>query len=143
MKKRSKSKLKKDLWAIFTLYIKNRDNWTCVTCGRYGKGRGMGGGHYIAKGACGNEYYFHEQNVHAQCTDCNLRLEGNRPAYRQFILDRYGKEVLDELETKYSRPSPDYPFEEKIEYYKCLVKEQEKKASNSIESLLHDVYESV
>jgi hypothetical protein len=80
------STLKKKLWKIFAVYIKIRDKWTCVTCGKYDTGYGMGAGHYIAKAACGAEYYFHEKNVHAQCTDCNLRKEGNRPEYRKFIL---------------------------------------------------------
>jgi hypothetical protein len=112
---------KKLLWEVFTKYIKMRDNWTCVTCGKQAKGYGMGGGHYIAKGACGAEYYFHERNVHAQCTDCNLRLEGNRPAYREFIIKKYGDETLLDLENNYWKPCKDYPYEEKYRYYTSLV----------------------
>jgi hypothetical protein len=97
------SSLKKQLWKLFAVYIKNRDNWTCVTCGKRAEGQAMNAGHYIAKGACTLEYYFDERNVHAQCVTCNLKLEGNRPAYRLFILERYGQDVLSELETKYSR----------------------------------------
>lgn len=93
-----------------------------MTCGKYATGHGMGGGHYIAKAACGNDYYFHEQNVNAQCTNCNLRLEGNRPAYRQFILEEYGEEVLNDIETNYHKPCPEYPFEEKIKEYKRKLK---------------------
>lgn len=33
-KKPSISKLKKKLWAEFSLYIRNRDKWTCFTCGK-------------------------------------------------------------------------------------------------------------
>lgn len=124
VKKKKKAKistLKKKLWAIFTLYIKMRDHWTCVTCGKFAKGYGMGGGHYIAKAACGAEYYFHEKNVHAQCTYCNLTLEGNRPAYREFILRTYGKKTLADLETNYHKPSPYFDYEAKIEHYTRLV----------------------
>lgn len=82
----------------------------------------MGGGHYIAKAACGAEYYFHEKNVHAQCTDCNLKLEGNRPVYGRRIREVYGEAVAHDLETNYHNPCPDYPYEEKIAYYKKLVR---------------------
>lgn len=115
------SKKKKLLWEVFTKYIKLRDNYTCVTCGQHSKGQGMGGGHYIAKGACGADYYFHEKNVHAQCTHCNLTLEGNRPAYRAFIIKKYGQEVLEDLENNYWRPNKEYPYEEKYRYYTELI----------------------
>lgn len=61
----------------------------------------MNAGHYIAKAACNIEYYFDDRNVNAQCAGCNLRLEGNRPAYREFIIRKYGQGVLAELETQY------------------------------------------
>lgn len=109
---------KKTLWKVFTAYIKARDNYTCVTCGKKVEKYEAQGGHYIAAGACGLDYYFSEKNVHCQCTNCNLRLEGNRPAYRQFILRKYGEETLNDIEMNYHRPSPNYPFLEKIEYYK-------------------------
>lgn len=85
----------------------------------------MGGGHYIAKGACGLDYYFSERNVHAQCTRCNLQLEGNRPAYRAIILRRYGRATLLDLETNYHKPCKwtREDFETKIAYYKAKVNE--------------------
>lgn len=118
MKKRSKSALKKLLWKHFATFVKNRDKWTCVTCGKQATGQGMNAGHYIAKAACGNEYYFSEKNVHAQCAYCNLALEGNRPKYREYILRTHGEAILHDLETNYRKPAPDYPFEAKIEEYK-------------------------
>lgn len=80
----------------------------------------MNAGHYIAKGACNAEYYFHEKNVHAQCAYCNLVLEGNRPAYRAFILRTYGEETLFDLENNYRGATKDYPYEEKINHYKIF-----------------------
>jgi hypothetical protein len=119
-KKKTVAQLKKLLWKHFTAYIKRRDKNICCTCGRLTEGQNSQGGHYIAKGACGLEYYFHEKNVHCQCSNCNLRLEGNRPAYRAFLLQKYGKEALDDLEQHYGR-SPDDSYTwllEKIEHYK-------------------------
>jgi hypothetical protein len=117
-RKKSVSKLKKVLWSIFTKYIKARDKNICVTCGKYVTSYEANGGHYIAKAACGADYYFHEKNVHCQCTYCNLTLEGNRPVYRQFILNTYGQEVLNDLETNYRKANPKYPYEQKIQEYK-------------------------
>lgn len=117
------SAYKKRLWKYFAAYIKKRDKNICVTCGKYAEGQAMSAGHYIAKAACGLEYYFHEQNVHAQCSTCNLKLEGNRPAYREFLLKKYGKEVLQDLETNYHKPHQGDSKEwllEKIEHYKNL-----------------------
>lgn len=123
MAKKTISSLKKLLWKHFTKYIKHRDKNVCCTCGRVFEGGAIGGGHYIAKGACSLEYYFSEQNVHAQCTNCNLKLEGNRPAYRAFLLQKYGKEILNELETRYNTPFKGDSYMwllEKIEYYKNI-----------------------
>jgi len=122
MKKRTKAQLKKALWKEFAIFIKNRDEWRCVTCGREGSGHGMNAGHYIPKAACGMEYYFSEQNVHAQCPGCNLFLSGNHPEYRKYIIRKYGEEVLEDIEKNFRIPCPDFPLEEKIEYYKNLNK---------------------
>jgi len=121
MPKKTVSALKKLLWKHFSIYIKRRDKNVCCTCGRVFLGGAIGGGHYIAKGASSLEYYFHERNVHAQCTNCNLKLEGNRPAYRAFLLQKYGQETLDDLETHYNRTFQGDAYTwllEKIEYYK-------------------------
>lgn len=114
---------KKKLWKVFTKFIKARDNNTCVTCGKKVEGYESQGGHYIAAGACGLDYYFSEKNVHCQCTRCNLTLEGNRPMYRKFIIRKYGYKVLKDLETNYHRPCPNYQFQEKIDEYKGKLDE--------------------
>lgn len=120
------SNLKMRLWRVFTLYIKARDKYKCFTCGKWAEGQGMGGGHYIAKAACNPEYYFHEKNVHAQCTHCNLQLEGNRPRYRERIIEKYGMETLIDLETNYNKSIvwsiPKY--QEMIQYYTKQLKEK-------------------
>lgn len=114
---------KKQLWKIFTIYIKNRDNWTCYTCGKQARGWGMSGGHFIPKSVGGLILYFHEDNVHAQCSYCNLQLEGNHYEYGL----RLGQEKVAELYalrnivTKWSESD----FIDKIKHYKEKVHEQE------------------
>lgn len=123
MAKKSIASLKKLLWKLFTAYIKRRDKNICCTCGKYVTGREAGGGHYVPKGACGLEYYFHEQNVHCQCSSCNCYLGGNHPAYRAFLLQRYGQETIDDVERNYRNPYKGDSYTwliDKIEYYKNL-----------------------
>lgn len=79
--KKSLPKLKKELWKVFSLYVRERDHWTCYTCGAIAFGPGMHGGHFIPKASGGLALYFHPDNVHAQCARCNLFLEGNHYEY--------------------------------------------------------------
>jgi len=123
-KKPTVSKLKKKLWKVFTLYIKNRDKWTCFTCGRQAKGAGMHSGHYIAKSVGGLALYFHEKNVNAQCYHCNIDLSGNSDVYIQKLIGKYGEEVIDEIRllrqeiTKWTIQD----YEEKILFYQDRLK---------------------
>ncbi len=87
------NKWKKEFDKVFAVYIKDRDKWTCFTCGKYATGLGMNNGHYIPRGACGLELYFSEDNCHAQCFECNLKLEGNRHVYKE----KLGEEVHNKL----------------------------------------------
>jgi len=120
MRKKTRSQLKKILWKHFSIYIRTRDNFTCVCCGRVGSGSGIHAGHYVTRAACGVDYFFSEKNVHAQCYNCN---NGNSIPYRKFLLRKYGEEVVKDLETNYHKPCIDYPFEEKIEEYQQKLKE--------------------
>lgn len=122
MKKKTTAKLKKDLWAVFTKYIKKRDRNICFTCGRFAEGYGMGGGHYKPKAACGAKYYFSEVNVNAQCTYCNLTLQGDQVNYRERLIRRYGIEAVKDIEDNFRKPCLDFPYEEKIKHYKELIK---------------------
>lgn len=119
-KKPTRGKLKKILWKHFSLFIRTRDKFTCVTCGRVGSGSGIHAGHYIVKASCGLDYYFSEQNTHAQCYRCNIHLSGNSVEYRKFMLRKYGEEILNDIEMNYHKPCIDYPFEQKIDHYKKL-----------------------
>lgn len=123
MKKKTTAKLKKELWAVFTKFIKTRDKYICFTCGKYDEKYGMGGGHYKPKGACGADYYFSEINVNAQCTYCNLTLQGNQVIYRQRLVQKYGEEAVLDIEKNFGRVNRYYPYEERIIYYKTKLSE--------------------
>lgn len=121
-------KWKKELDKIFALYIKERDRWTCFTCRRKATGQGMHNGHYIPRGACGLELYFHEENCRAQCAYCNHTLEGNRHEYRK----RLGEEIHNKLYRIYYTRNSALKYEKEdyaklVEYYQKQYDELKKK----------------
>ena len=100
LRKKGKSKvstLKRKLWSIFSKYIRERDKYTCFTCGKKATGSGMHAGHYIPKSVGGIALYFNEKNVHAQCYHCNINLSGNSDIYMQRLVAKYGEEVIEEI----------------------------------------------
>lgn len=111
---------KKKLWSIFTKYIKHRDKWQCFTCGKFVTGRNANGGHFISAAVCPPTLYFHEKNVHCQCVECNLRLEGNHYVYGV----KLGKRTVNLL----NNIKRDYTGEVwSVEDYKLKIKEYEGK----------------
>lgn len=113
------STLKKKLWTVFSLYIRQRDNFTCFTCGRIGEGGGMHAGHFIPKSVGGINLYFDEDNVHAQCYHCNINLGGNQYEY-SLRLGGKARELYEIKGVYHKWTVEDY--KKKIEYYKTKVK---------------------
>ena len=94
MKTKRKAKtLKKKAWKVFAKWIKERDKYICFTCGRKCEGSGAHAGHFIPKSVGGLTLYFHEENVHCQCYNCNINLGGNQYLYGV----KLGEEKVKEL----------------------------------------------
>jgi hypothetical protein len=125
-KSKSKSAYKKRLWKIFSRYIRLRDKATCITCGKRCELGEIHAGHYIPKSR-GMSIYFNEKNVHAQCARCNLYLRGDLSNYALKLIDKYGVEVLGELEAERNKIKrfSEGEFLQLIEYYTKKVKELE------------------
>lgn len=82
-------------WGMFSLYIKKRDGWTCITCGAIKKDKSMHAGHFVP--AVHQNTMFNERNVHAQCSRCNLWGNGEPHLYAIKLIEMYGIEEINSL----------------------------------------------
>ncbi len=123
-------KLKKDLWKQFSLFIRERDNYTCFTCGKVATGSGMHAGHFITGATCPASLYFDEANVHAQCYHCNINLSGNWVTYENKMIEKYGQKFVNKLKLNRTllmgEKLPREYYEEKIQHYKIQLQEMQK-----------------
>lgn len=100
-KKENKIDWKKRAVDAFQMYIRYRDNWTCVVCGKHidpnekGAKLLLQAGHYISRTK--TSLLLDEKNVNAQCRECNGRQywEGLDPRYTKYLINKYGADVLD------------------------------------------------
>lgn len=86
--------------------ILKREKDTCVCCGKSGIGwfhpkdnpYGLQVGHYVSRTVYALRWDL--RNVHPQCSGCNYQHNNDPVPYTRFMLDKYGKEILDELTFK-------------------------------------------
>lgn len=112
-KKRSLKSLKAEAWRVFALWIRRRDK-KCVTCG----GPNEQAGHFI-HGSLDIPL-----NVHSQCVRCNFYKSGAMTDYTLFMIDRYGRWIVDYLKRRareVRRPTRE-ELERIIEKYKEVKK---------------------
>lgn len=96
MKTESVSKLKKKADAVFSKWIRERDNGKCFTCMKHEDPKYMQAGHFVSRSY--NYYRFDEKNVHCQCVGCNVFKSGNMVTYAVRFVNEYGIETLKEFE---------------------------------------------
>ena len=112
----------------FQMYIRYRDNWTCVVCGKHIDPQDpqakmlLHAGHYISR--IKTSLLLDEKNVNAQCRECNghQNWEGIDPRYTQYLIRRYGTEVLEYFNQKKNeicKPN----WQELAEYWKNKLEE--------------------
>ena len=123
MKHDAKS-LKKRLWKYFSIFIRQRDNGVCISCGKKDAWQNMDCGHYIPKTA-GLSIYFEEKNCAAQCQRCNRFMHGNLSQYALALQKKYGIGILEELDKKRReiRKITESEYEELIAKYKLLTRD--------------------
>lgn len=103
-KSRSKNRQKNTVQGYVNKYARLRDcggpdgGASCISCGKYFPYAEMDGGHFIA--TTSSAIRFDPRNVNAQCRNCNRFLHGNQRHYYKGMLRKYGKEIVEELESK-------------------------------------------
>jgi hypothetical protein len=100
MRKLNRTGLIKKVDRLFSRYIRKKyakeGGWcVCVTCGIEVHRDECHAGHFVRRGH--HAVRWDERNVHPQCVHCNTYLDGNEGEYARYIIDTYGREVLDEL----------------------------------------------
>ena len=132
MKTKSKAKLKKEVWELFSKYIRARDCLEttgcasfglCITCGKRYHFKLLQAGHFIP--GRHNANLFSKKGTHAQCYNCNINLRGNTLEYRRQIIKLYGQgydEIL-EAEARQIKKFSVAELTEMKEYYTQKVKE--------------------
>jgi hypothetical protein len=80
-------------------YVRLRDaHLPCISCGRFHEGA-WHAGHFRSRGAA-PQLALDPRNVHRQCAPCNLYLHGNPIAYRAGLVERYGVEYVEAIESE-------------------------------------------
>jgi len=74
----------------------------CCTCEKVKSWPRMQAGHYFGRGLGGSSgAYFDERNINTQCGQCNCFKGGNIQVYTEFMREKYGQEVIDQLRIKH------------------------------------------
>ena len=120
----AKKRAKKAATTAMSLYIRARDNYTCITCGAtLADGKVMQNGHLITSAREATRY--HEKNCNCQCAGCNYRHEMDYEIYRRAFIEKYSETEYDDMYTLswtlVSRTTEDY--RELEEYFKNKLAE--------------------
>ena len=92
--------LKRKLWKLISKTVRERDNWTCITCGKVARSEEdrafFDGGHYKPEGLY-KSVQFDLINVNAQCRGCNRYHHGRYGDYAEALIKKYGIEEFNAL----------------------------------------------
>jgi hypothetical protein len=79
-------------------FVRQRDKGKpCISCGIMGVK--LEAGHYISR-ARSSKMRYDLDNIHGQCWNCNNILHGNHEGFKKGLIERYGKEYLENLDNK-------------------------------------------
>ena len=94
--------LEKKLDRIFSEYIRLKAAYEggycqCITCGKFYHWKEIHNGHFISRSV--KAVRFNETNCNPQCVSCNSFRQGEHHIYRDKLIEMYGKEEVEKLET--------------------------------------------
>lgn len=88
----------------------------CVTCGARKHYKEMNAGHF------NHGLDFVRDNQHTQCVRCNQHLSGNGIRYSIWMIDRYGRERVDEILAMKNGKYKIFELQEMRKEYKLKIK---------------------
>ncbi len=116
----------KKLDDVFSRYIRLRDTrngWgRCISCGAPIRFETCDAGHYISRRHIATRW--NEENVHAQCVECNRYRDGNIEHYRRALIRKYGVHHVAYLEQRKNAAAhlDDEMLDILIDYYQQKTK---------------------
>lgn len=114
------SKLKKTLDKVFSEYVRRKyvvnGYVACYTCGRTMTWKQIQNGHLVSRYHLSTR--FDERNCRPQCVVCNLWRHGMTPVFADNLERELGAGIVAELYALARKPEIDFPYQEKIAYYK-------------------------
>jgi hypothetical protein len=116
------SKLKKNLDAIFSKYIRLKDadqngyNY-CYTCNKFDHYKSLQNGHFISRKHLATR--FDVENCKPQCPKCNVFCYGEQYLFSKKLGAELSEKLL--IKSKSTLKIMAFEYEEKISYYKNLV----------------------
>ena len=126
----SRTKLIAKLDKVFSLYIRLRDSengaFKCISCGQWKRFEQADCGHYVNRQHMSLRYS--EMNCNAQCRKCNRFQEGNIQGYRKGLIEKYGEDKVELLESMQNQTNKisEFELEQMIIFYTEKVKELQK-----------------
>lgn len=116
------------LWdTIVSPYIRHRDldfsgYGSCISCNKTITYETCDAGHFIPKSA-GEWFRWNEENIHAQCPNCNrFGSQDTGANYYKNLCAKIGQEKTDKLlELKHKKPKEERTLNEIRDYYKKLT----------------------
>ena len=123
-KKKTTSQLKKLLHKKISIYVRkkfsNKDgSVNCYTCGqRKTSYKEIQCGHFISRQYLATR--FDEDNCRPQCAGCNIWGGGKPLDFEEKLKKEIGARKVEVMKMKRHEIIKDYPYLEKIEYYRAL-----------------------
>lgn len=113
--------------AAVNKYVRVRDrDLPCISCGRYHQGQ-YHAGHYRSVAACSSRR-FYTLNINKQCSVCNTHLSSNAIQYRHALIEKYGAEIVESIESANNQVRYGVEYLSRIErVFKAKVKAIERR----------------
>tara|TARA_B110001450_G_C17630979_1_gene485181 strand:+ start:1061 stop:1480 length:420 start_codon:yes stop_codon:yes gene_type:complete len=121
------TKLKKELDAIFSTYVRLRDltlngEAICVTCNTAKPYKQMQNGHFMSRRHMSTR--FEERNTAVQCMGCNMYNQGMQYEMSKYLDKKYGEGTAEEMQvlSRQSKKISRIDYDYLIDDYKTKVK---------------------